>query len=58
VDKEFYHPASFTEPRKRFSFFSLSSLTYAKGVMDLVEAFDIAVQKDWMPIFLLAVMAI
>ena len=45
VDTEFYHPASFAEPRKRFSFFSLSSLTYAKGVMDLVEAFDIAVQK-------------
>ena len=45
VDTEFYQPASFAKPRKRFSFFSLSSLTYAKGVMDLVEAFGIAVQK-------------
>ena len=45
VDTEFYQPASFAEPRKRFSFFSLSILTYTKGVMDLVEAFGIAVQK-------------
>lgn len=45
VDTEFYQPAKIKEERKRFSFFSLSILTYAKGVMDLVDAFALAVQK-------------
>ncbi|MEN6445214.1 MAG: glycosyltransferase [Candidatus Cloacimonas sp.] len=45
VDTEFYKPQAKTEQRKRFSFFSLSALTPSKGVLDLVEAFRLAVNK-------------
>jgi len=45
IDTEFYKPVSISEKRRRFSFFSLSALIPAKGVLDLIEAFRLAVNK-------------
>ncbi len=41
IDTDFYHPQPQPNPNQRFTFFALSALTEAKGILDLLQAVKI-----------------